>query len=81
MQHERVHVWPKLCDQEAHLVRHETADEMDIAAKAVQFRDRYVAPLFPCGGQSRLQLGPAIDRIRAFAGLHLNELAGDLKSL
>ena len=60
VQHERVHVWPKLCDQERHFVRHEAADEMNVAAKAVQFRDGYVTPPFPCGRQSRLQLGPAI---------------------
>ena len=45
--------------------------EMDVAAKTVQFRDNYLAPLFPCGCQSRFQLGPAIQRVRAFAGLHL----------
>ena len=81
VQHERVHVWPKLCDQERHLVRHEPADEMNVAAKAVQFRDGYLTPLLPCGRQSRLQLGPAIHRVRALAGLHLNELAVDLEPL
>jgi len=81
MQHERVHVWPKLCDQERHLVRHEPADEMDVAAKAVQFRDGYLTAPFPCGCQSRLQLGPAMHRVRALASLHLNELAVDLKPL
>ena len=68
-------------DQERHIVRHEPADEMDVAAKAVEFCDGYVAPPFPCSCQRRLQLGPAIDRIRTLAGLHLNELAVDLKPL
>ena len=54
VQHERVYVRSKLRDQERHLVRHEPADEMDIAAKAVQFRDGYWTPPFPCGCQSRL---------------------------
>ena len=35
VQHERVYVRPELCDHERHLVRHEPADEMDVAAKAV----------------------------------------------
>ena len=44
VQHERINVRAKLCDQEGHLVRHEPADEMNIAAEPVQLRDGYVAP-------------------------------------
>ena len=81
VQHERVHVWPKLCDQEGHLVHHEPTDETDVAAKTIQFGDRYLTPLFPPGGQSHLQLRPAINRVRTLPGLHLNELAVDLEPL
>ena len=54
---------------------------MKWTSQAVQFRDGYLKPLFPCGCQSHLQLGAAIHRVRALAGLHLNELAEDLEPL
>jgi len=60
---------------------HEAADEMNIAAEAVQLGDGDVAPLFSCGGQCGLKLGPAVQRIRAYPGLYLDELTGQLKSL
>src|SRR5258706_15557420 len=54
---------------------------MDVAAKPVQLRDGYVTPLFPCGRQRGLELRPAVHRVRALAGLHLDELSDDLEAL
>jgi hypothetical protein len=49
VEHERVHVWPKLSDEERHLVGHEAADEMNVPAEAIQFSDSHVGTLLPRG--------------------------------
>jgi hypothetical protein len=54
---------------------------MNIAAKAIELGHGYWA--FAASGVSQRsgQLGTAVEGIRAFAGLHLRELASDLKAL
>ena len=44
VQDERVNVRPKLGDQEGHLVGHEAADEVNVAAEPVQLGHGHVAP-------------------------------------
>jgi hypothetical protein len=81
VQNERINVWPKLCDQERHLVRHEAAHEVHIAAKAVQFRHRDVTPEFPSSGEGGFKLGTAVQRVGAFASLYLDKLPGHGEAL
>ena len=79
MQHERVNVRSKLSDKEGHLVSHEPGDEVNVAAQTIQLGNRHVAPEFPCGGESCLELRSSVQGVRPLAGLHLNELACDRK--
>jgi hypothetical protein len=35
VEHERVHVWPKLSDPKGHLMGHQAADEMNVTAQPI----------------------------------------------
>jgi len=74
---EWVYVWAQLGDQEGDFVSHQPADEMNVAAEAVQLGHRHVAPELPSRSQGRLELRPTVQRVRAFAGLHLDKLTGN----
>ena len=60
---------------------HEVADEVYIAAKAIQLGHGHghghVTPELPSCGQRGLELRAAVQGVRALAGLNLNELAGN----
>lgn len=60
---------------------HETADEMNVPAEAVQLGDGDVAPVFPCGCECGLELWSAVQRVCALAGFYLDELSDNLKAL
>jgi hypothetical protein len=54
---------------------------VSITAQTVELRDRHMTLDFPCSGQGGLELGAAVQRIRAFAGFNLDKLAGDTEAL
>ena len=62
-------------------MRHKAADEVHVAAEAVQLGHGDIA-LEPLGSsQGGFELRSAVERIRALACLYLNELADQLKTL
>jgi len=76
VQHEWVNVRSKLSDQEWDLVGHEAADEVNVATQAVELGHRNVASELPSHSQCGLELWSSVERVRALAGLDLDELAG-----
>jgi hypothetical protein len=81
VQDKGVNVRAQLCDQEGDLVRHQSADEVNIPAEAIKFGDSYVGSLLPSGSQCGSELRPAVERVCALAGLHLYKFAGELETL
>ena len=82
VQHERLDVRAQLGDDERHTVRHQAGNEMDVSAQAIELGNRHRAFTVPAGlGESGGELRAALDRIRAFAGLDLDEFADDLVTL
>ena len=67
-------------DVDPFVLRHEAADEVHIAAEAIQFSDSLVGSLLPRGSQCGPELPPAVERVRALACLDLYKLAGDLET-
>jgi hypothetical protein len=73
VQHEWIHIGTQFGDDERSLVHHQAADEVHIAAQAVELRYDHgslvlLGQLHRCG-----QLRPLFQRIGAFAGLDLAE--------
>jgi hypothetical protein len=56
----RVHVRSKLGHQEGHALRHETGNEMHIAAQSIELRDYHWASLLSGFGQGGPELGSPI---------------------
>ena len=81
VQHERVGIGAQLGDHERHLVRHQAGDEMHIARQPVELRDGDGALALARLGERRDELWPAIQGVRALAGLDLGELGGDGEAL
>jgi hypothetical protein len=81
MQHERINISPQLCDHEWHAVGHKAADEMNVAAEAVQLGDGDGAFELFGSGQSGLKLRATVKGIGTLAGLNLNELTHHLQAL
>ncbi len=63
------------------MLGHETGNERDVAREPVELGDDDRAFAGATGGQSRGELGPPIQRVRALACLDLDELGGELESL
>jgi integrase len=71
----------QLSDDERDPLSHQTADEMDIAAEPIEFRDDDRA-LQPAGYlESRGKLLPAVERVSALASLDLGESLYDVAAL
>ncbi len=62
-------------------MRHKTADEGDIAGKAIEFRDHHRASRLTGASEGSGQLRPAVERIRTLSGLDLDMLGDDLDPL
>jgi hypothetical protein len=54
---------------------------MDVAAKAVQLGDGYVAALFSCSGQGGLELRPTLHCVCTLTRFHFNVFVGNLETL
>lgn len=59
MHHERIGIGAQLGDDERHLVRHQSADEVDIAAQAAELGDHDRRLQLAGGLEGRRQLWPA----------------------
>jgi len=77
VQHERVGVAPQFGDDERHPLRHQAGDERHVAREAVELGDQDGAFGLARGGQRRGELGAAIKRVGALAGLDFGELRND----
>ena len=64
-------------------MRHQSTDEVDVAAQSIELGDDNRAGLAVSLrlGQRGYELRPAFERVKAFAGLFLLELGGDLAAL
>jgi hypothetical protein len=81
VEHERVRIGSQLSDDERDPLSHQTADEVDVAAEAVELRDDDRA-FQPAGHlESRGKLRPALKRVSALAGLDLGESIYDVAAL
>jgi hypothetical protein len=76
VQHERVSIGSQLGNNEWHPLRHEAAYEMYVAAQAIELGNDHGALEATCGGECSSQFRTPIQRIAAFAGFYLDELAG-----
>jgi hypothetical protein len=81
VQHEWVNVSAQLSDHERDTVRHQAADEMNVAAEPVQLGHGDMALEFFGSGESGLELGAAVKRISTVARLDLQELPGHFEAL
>jgi hypothetical protein len=68
---------PNRAGDERHLMDHQAADEVHVAAEPIQLGDDDLSPDLPGRLDSRCQLGPSIERVSTFAGLDLHELGCD----
>src|ERR1019366_6613314 len=73
MQHERIRISAQLCNDERGFVRHQTADEMDVATEPVELGNDDGGLVLLCCLQCRGELRSAIERIGALASLDLIE--------
>ena len=81
-QHDRLHVSAQLGDDERDPMGHQAGDEMNVPAEAIELGNRDGAfPVTAGLGEPGGELGAALDRVRAFAGLDLNELGDDFEAL
>ncbi len=76
-------VRPEFGADERRLMAHEAGDEVNVAGQPLEFRDRDWRSLAvtPRLGQRGDELRPTFERVRAFARLDLDELAGDREPL
>ena len=74
VQHEGIGIDAELGDDEGHPLRHEPGDEGDVAGEAIELGDDDRALGYARGSKRCGELWPAIERIRAFAALDLDEL-------
>jgi hypothetical protein len=81
VQHERIDVPAQCGNDERHPLRHQPADEGDVAAKPIELRHSDFAFSFLSGFERGLEFGTAIERVRAFAGLDLGEFGDDGEAL
>src|SRR4051812_38743232 len=77
VEHEGIGVAAEFSDNERHPLCHQPCHKCHITRQAVRLRDQDATlPCF-CGSKRGCQLWPAIERIRAFAGLGLHEFSDD----
>lgn len=81
VQQERIDVGTQLGDDELDALRHQAADEVNVAAEPVQLGDRDRALAMLGLSQRGSQLRAACKRVGTFAGLDLDELTGQLEAL
>jgi hypothetical protein len=81
VQHKRICVPPQLGNDERHPLRHEAGHEGDIARQPVQLRNDDAALGRLGCSQCGCELGPAIEGIGALAGLGLDVLGDEGRSL
>ena len=67
--------------RERHPFDHQPADEVNVAAKSVKFRDDHRGFELACLGQRSRELGPAIQRVVALAGLDLGVSGSNIKAV
>jgi hypothetical protein len=78
VQHERVGVGAQFRDDERHPLCHEVlGDERHVAGQAVELRHDHRAPQLAGRRQRRGQFRPAVERVGALAGFHLDVFGGD----
>ena len=71
MQHERIGISTQLGDDERDALRHQAGNEGHIAREPVELRYQDTATGTAGCRQGGGKLGPAIERVGAFAGFHL----------
>jgi hypothetical protein len=81
MQDEGVNVGAKLGDDELHALRHETRDEMNISAEAIELGHHNRALRRRASARAAASCGRRIESIGALAGLDLLEHADNLETL
>jgi hypothetical protein len=81
VQDERVNVRAKLHDHERHAVRHQAANEMHIAAEAIQLSHGHRAPLTARLTQCGSKLWAPLDCVSALACLDFDEHAAQREAL
>jgi hypothetical protein len=77
MEHEGIRVGPQLGHDERHPLRHQAADEGDVAAQAIQLGDDHRALRPPGCGQSGSEMGAAVQSIGTLARFDLDDFVDD----
>jgi hypothetical protein len=73
MQHERICVGAKLCDDERHALRHQPGNEGYVARKTIELGNQDRALLLAGSGQRCGELRPSIEGVCTFARFDLGE--------
>ena len=81
VQHERIGIGTELGDDERNPLRHQPGNEGHIARQAIELRHDDRAFGLAGQGEGGCQLRPAVEGIRALAGLDLGELLDDGNAL
>ena len=77
MQHKRVRISARLGDKKRHVVPHQTADEVNIAAQAIELRDNDRAFRIQGLPERSGEFGASIKGVSALTGLDLDMLGDD----
>ena len=75
MQHERIGIPAKLCDDERYALGHQTSDKCHVARKPVQLGNNYATLRRLCGGQRCGQLRAPVQGVRALTGFGFDKLS------
>src|SRR5450830_1693101 len=81
MQNERVNVGAKLRNEERDAVNHESADEVNVSRKSVEFGHGDGAMALAGVRERRCKLRPAIEGISSLPGFHFHVFPDDFETI